>query len=87
MRIKLRQLESFLAVCKYMHFTEAAASLSFTQPALSYEIAQLEKAVGVKLIERAAGRKFWITERGEEFAKRAAWIVNAAIDLEKGKGF
>ncbi|NLM14601.1 MAG: LysR family transcriptional regulator [Clostridiaceae bacterium] len=51
-RINLQQIEYFLAVARYLNFTEAAKSLYISQPALSKQIAVLENAIRFQLLER-----------------------------------
>jgi DNA-binding transcriptional LysR family regulator len=51
-KITLLQIEYFLAVAKYLSFTEAARNLYISQPSLSKQIAMLEEEMGVKLFYR-----------------------------------
>lgn len=51
-KITLLQIEYFLAVAKYLSFTEAARNLYISQPSLSKQIAMLEEEMGVKLFFR-----------------------------------
>lgn len=51
-KITLLQIEYFLAVAKYLSFTEAARNLYISQPSLSKQIAMLEEEMGVKLFLR-----------------------------------
>lgn len=50
--ITLLQIEYFLAVAKYLSFTEAAKRLYTSQPSLSRQIAQMEIKLGVTLFYR-----------------------------------
>lgn len=51
-KITLLQIEHFLAVSKYLNFTEAAKNLNVSQPSLSKQIAMLEQEIGVPLFLR-----------------------------------
>ena len=51
-QISLLQIDSFLAVCKHLNFTEAAKSLYIAQPSLSKQIAAFENEIGVQLFLR-----------------------------------
>src|SRR6267142_6981064 len=53
-RIKLRDLQIFLAVSERGSMAQAAAHLGVTQPAVSGVIAQLERTLGVPLFERSS---------------------------------
>ena len=46
------QINYFLAVAKFLNFTQAASSLFVTQSTLSRSIAALENEIGVQLLER-----------------------------------
>lgn len=50
--ITLLQIDYFLAVAKYLSFTEAAHRLFTSQPSLSRQIAQMEEKLGVALFLR-----------------------------------
>lgn len=50
--ITLLQIEYFLAVAKYLNFTEASKRLYTSQPSLSRQIARLEELLGVTLFYR-----------------------------------
>jgi DNA-binding transcriptional LysR family regulator len=60
------QLNCFLAVCRTLNFSRAAAQLFITQPALSYQIRSLEKELGVKLFERST-TQVSLTDAGNAF--------------------
>jgi len=68
--METRQLECFVAVAEYMHFTKAAQSLHISQPALSQQILKLEEEVGTKLLERTK-RRVQLTPAGVTFRERA----------------
>ena len=50
------RMETFLAVCRCMNYTKAAAALKLTQPAVSQHIRYLEQEYGVELF-RKNGKK------------------------------
>src|SRR5262245_32643395 len=51
-RLKLRDLNIFLAVAKERSMSKAASELAITQPAISRAIADMENALGVPLLDR-----------------------------------
>lgn len=63
MRIKLRQVEGFLAAADLLSFSRAADKIGMTQPAFSQLIRDLENALDVKLFDRST-RRVRITEIG-----------------------
>lgn len=67
------QIESVLAVAKYLNFTRAAESLCMSQPALSLQIIKLEEELDVKLFERTT-RALRLTPAGQEFVETANQI-------------
>lgn len=64
------KLETFLAVCKTMHYGRAAEILNLSQPAVSKHIQSLEAEYGVSLFEYSARRlrKTRCAEILEEYA-------------------
>src|ERR1041385_4472689 len=52
-RIKLRQLNVFIAVIEYGSMAKAAERLAISQPVISKTIASLEQTLGVPLLERS----------------------------------
>lgn len=53
-RLKLRELDVFIAVVKRGSMAGAAADLGITQPAVSEMMANLEHALGVRLLDRSS---------------------------------
>jgi len=61
LRMTLRQLQVFRAVCSCQSFSRAAEEMALTQSAVSQQIRQLEGAGGAALFEYV-GRKLYLTE-------------------------
>ncbi|WP_071396250.1 LysR family transcriptional regulator [Bacillus tuaregi] len=74
------QLENFIAVAKYKHFTRAAQHQLISQPALSRSIIKLEQELGVPLFFRD-GKSVALTRYGEIFLKKAQ---QAKASIEEG---
>jgi DNA-binding transcriptional LysR family regulator len=53
-RLKLRDLETLLAVAQWGSMAKAAVHLSVSQPAVSKAIADMEHVLGVRLLDRSA---------------------------------
>ena len=67
----LRQLDTFLEICRDLSVSGAATRLHITQPAVSMQLKQLEDAVGLPLTEHV-GRRIKLTAAGEEFRQHAS---------------
>lgn len=74
------QIENFIAVAKYKHFTKAAEHQSISQPALSRSIIKLEQELGVRLFLRER-KNVNLTRYGEIFLKKA---MQAQTSIRKG---
>ncbi|WP_338451088.1 LysR family transcriptional regulator [Niallia oryzisoli] len=74
------QLENFIAVAKYKHFTKAAQHQSISQPALSRSIIKLEQELGVPLFFRD-GKIVRLTRYGDLFLKKAQ---QAQVAIQEG---
>lgn len=61
LRMTLRQLQVFRAVCRQLSYSRAADDMALTQSAVSQQIRQLEEQVGQPLFEYV-GRKLYLTE-------------------------
>ncbi|SHJ29085.1 DNA-binding transcriptional regulator, LysR family [Dethiosulfatibacter aminovorans DSM 17477] len=75
----LKQLEYFLAVCKYENITKAAEKLHVSQPSITTSIKNLEDFLGVSLIDRSS-KKITITEEGKLLKGRAKEILKLVDD-------
>ena len=62
-RATLKQLRTFEAAARHLHFGRAAAELHLTQPAVSIQLRQLETEVGLPLFEQM-GRRMHLTQAG-----------------------
>lgn len=74
-QINLQQIEYFLAVARYLNFTEAAKSLYISQPALSKQIAILENEIGFQLLDRTR-RSVRLTPAGTVLFQELGTIAN-----------
>lgn len=81
MKITLRQLQYFKALCAHGHFGQAAARCNVSQPALSVQIQELEDLLGKPLIDRE-NRPFKPTPFGREILHRAETILSDVQSLE-----
>src|SRR5699024_9538171 len=82
MKIKLRQLEAFVAVARYSQSTLAAQSLHISQPALSMLARERESALDRRLLDRTPNGVQFTTERNEScaVADRTLGELQTAID-------
>jgi DNA-binding transcriptional LysR family regulator len=76
--MKLRHLQSFVAVAEELHFGRAADRLHMAQPPLSEHIRQLEAELGVTLLHRTT-RRVELAPAGEVLLARAREIL-ASVD-------
>lgn len=80
--MNLKQLEYFLAVCKYKNITRAAEHLHISQPSITMSIKSLEDNLGVALIDRS-NKKIAITDEGMILKERAINIMAKIEDTEQ----
>lgn len=76
----IRQLRSFLEICRAGSITRAADRLNIAQPALSRQVKSLEEELGVTLLYRH-GRGVSPTAQGELLEARARLLLEDADDL------
>jgi DNA-binding transcriptional LysR family regulator len=79
-RLKLRDLDTLLAVAQWGSMAKAAAHLAVSQPAVSNAIADLEHTLGVRLFDRTA-QGVEATLYGSALAK---WAVAVFDDVRQG---
>lgn len=85
MKITIRHLHYFVALCQHGHFGLAAQSINVTQPALSVAIKELEEIIGTSLIDRES-RPFQPTSHGREVLQKARKILTDVEVLEQTAG-
>jgi DNA-binding transcriptional LysR family regulator len=74
-RLKLRELNVFLAVAKHGSMAKAAGQLAITQPVVSKSIADLEKTLGLRLFDRDT-RGVKLTPYGLALLQRSRALFN-----------
>mgnify|MGYP001772775502 FL=1 len=81
MRITLRQLQVFRAVCESHSYSRAAEEMALTQPAVSLQIRQLEELVGQPLFEYL-GKKLYLTDAAEALQRAGTDIFGRLDNLD-----
>lgn len=81
MRLSLRQLEVFDAICRLGSVTAAAQAVSLSQSAASQALAELEAGLDGPLFDRV-GRRLQLNERGEQLRPHAAELLERATLAE-----
>ncbi|GAB3379392.1 LysR family transcriptional regulator [Azotobacter armeniacus] len=81
MRLTLRQLRVFRAVCESRSYSRAAEEMALTQPAVSLQIRQLEELVGQPLFEYVA-KKLYLTPAAEALLKTSEDIFGRLESLD-----
>ena len=81
MRMTLRQLQVFRAVCESGSYSRAAEEMALTQPAVSLQIRQLEELVGQPLFEYV-GKRLYLTEAAEALRIAGADIFGRLENLD-----
>lgn len=84
-KITLVQIEYFLALARYLNFTEAAKNLYISQPSLSKQIASLERSIGVELFYRNK-RDVRLTASGVVLLREIGGVIEIIeSSIEKSK--
>ena len=81
LRMTLRQLQVFRAVCDHGSYSRAADEMALTQPAVSLQIRQLEELVGQPLFEYV-GKKLYLTEAAEALKRAGSDIFGRLESLD-----
>lgn len=81
MRMTLRQLRVFRAVCDNRSYSRAAEEMALTQPAVSLQIRQLEELVGQPLFEYS-GRTLHLTDAAEALRRTSEDIFGRLESLD-----
>jgi len=81
MKISLRQLEIFVAVCRTGSTTAASEIISLSQSATSASIIELESIMEVSLFDRI-GKKLFLNENGRQILPKAMQIIDASLSLQ-----
>jgi DNA-binding transcriptional LysR family regulator len=79
-RLKLRDLDTFLAVVRSGSMAKAAAQLAVSQPSVSNAIADIERTLGVRLFDRLA-QGVGLTPYGQVLVK---WALAVFDDVRQG---
>lgn len=81
LRMTLRQLQVFQAVCSSQSYSRAAEDMALTQPAVSQQIRQLEEQIGAPLFEYV-GKKLYLTEAATSLLAASEDIFNRLDSLD-----
>ena len=81
MRMTLRQLQVFRAVCETLSYSRAAEEMALTQPAVSLQIRQLEELVGQPLFEYV-GKKLYLTDAADALQRASTDIFGRLDSLD-----
>ena len=81
MRITLRQLELFTAICQEQTVTAAAARVGLSQAATSQALAELENLLERKLFDRH-GRRLLLNASGRRLLQPAIEVLDRVRDIE-----
>ena len=76
-RMKLDQLEYFVATARRQHIGQAAIFLNISPSAISHSITALEEELGKRLFEKQ-GRQIKLTTHGKLLLDRAEFLLNEA---------
>ncbi len=81
MRLTLRQLQVFRAVCENLSYSRAAEEMALTQPAVSLQIRQLEDIFEQPLFEYV-GKKLYLTDAAEILYNASGEIFQQLSELD-----
>ncbi|MBC8059586.1 MAG: LysR family transcriptional regulator [Clostridiaceae bacterium] len=77
----LKQLNSFLMICKLQSFTQAADALGYAQSTITTQIKLLENELEVKLLERM-GKTVTLTQEGKKLLPYAKQMLKLASEIK-----
>lgn len=80
-RLTLRQIEVFLAICRYRSYSRAAGELGLTQPAVSAQMRALEGVARQPLFDYI-GKQLYLTPAGEQLERTARDVQQRLVALE-----
>jgi DNA-binding transcriptional LysR family regulator len=81
LRITLRQLQVFAAVCEQRSYSRAAEEMALSQPAVSLQIRQLESLIDQPLFDYV-GKKLYLTPAAETLKRASADIFQRLESLD-----
>lgn len=77
----LKQLNSFLMICKLQSFTQAADALGYAQSTITTQIKLLESELEVKLFERI-GKTVTLTYQGKKLLPYAKQMIKLSSEIK-----
>ena len=80
----LKQLKSFLMICKLQSFTQSADALGYAQSTITTQIKLLESELEVKLFERM-GKNVTLTHEGKKLLPYAKQMLKLASEIKNLK--
>ena len=81
LRMTLRQLQLFRAVCAHRSYSRAAEEVALTQPAVSLQMRQLEELIGQPLFDYV-GKKLHLTEAGDALLRASGDLFGRLESLD-----
>jgi DNA-binding transcriptional LysR family regulator len=81
MKISLRQLQIFIAICKLGSTTAAAEHVSLSQSATSASLNELESLLNVELFDRI-GKKLVLNENGRQILPQAMQVMDIGHSIQ-----
>ena len=81
MKISLRQLQIFIAICKSGSTTAAAEIVSLSQSATSASLNELESLLNVELFDRI-GKKLVLNENGRQILPQAMQAIDIGNSIQ-----
>ncbi|MEO6354804.1 MAG: LysR family transcriptional regulator, partial [Burkholderiaceae bacterium] len=82
MRLTLRQLQIFLAVCDSGSTSAAAQAIALSQSAASAALNELEQLLDTRLFDRV-GKRLLLNDNGRLLVPQARQMLDAALTIER----